>query len=132
VSLALNVSQKSARVEISRELLAFPESRPDRSVWSVYAGDETWVYLDNPRPSMWIGADAARPTRVPRTVASKKRMFWTDFFPTGIGAVDMLPAGQSFNMDFFIGTMLPSIAEDRAQTRPKMTARRTFLQLGAI
>jgi histone-lysine N-methyltransferase SETMAR len=41
----------------------------------------------------------------------------------------MLPAGQSFNMDFFRGTVLPTIAEDRAQTRPKLKARRTFLHL---
>jgi histone-lysine N-methyltransferase SETMAR len=125
----LNASQKASRVEVSRELLDFLESRPDRSLCKVYTGDETWVYFDNPRVSMWIGADVARPTRVRRTVASTKRMFWVDFSRTGIGAVVMLPAGQSFNKDFFTGTVLPAIVEDRAQNRPKMKANGTFLHL---
>jgi hypothetical protein len=41
-------------------------------------------------------------------VASKKRTFWIDFSQTGIGAAVMLPAAQSFNKDFFAGTVLLS------------------------
>jgi predicted XRE-type DNA-binding protein len=52
---ALNSSQKATRVEVSRELLALLESRTDRSLSNVYPGDETWIYLDNPRASMAIG-----------------------------------------------------------------------------
>jgi histone-lysine N-methyltransferase SETMAR len=126
---ALSSSQKAARVDISRELLDFLQSRSDRSLSRVYTGDETWVYFENPRTSMWIGADVARPTRVRRTVGSTKRMFWIDFSRTGIGAVVMLPAQQSFNKEFFDSAVLGSIVEHRAQTRPKLKASGTFLHL---
>jgi histone-lysine N-methyltransferase SETMAR len=54
-------------------------------------------------------------------------MFWNDFSRTGIHAMVMLRAGESFNMDFFAGTVLPSLAENSAQTRPKLKVRRLFL-----
>jgi hypothetical protein len=38
---ALNSSQRVARVEVSRELLDFQESRTDRSLSNGYTGDET-------------------------------------------------------------------------------------------
>jgi hypothetical protein len=126
---ALNSSQKAARVEISRELLAFLESRANRSLSNVDTGDETWIYLDNSRTSMWIGADVTRPPRVRRTVGSRKRMFWIDFSGTGIGAVVMLPAQQSFNKDFFAGAVLLHVVEDRELTRPKLKAYAIFLHL---
>jgi hypothetical protein len=56
-------------------------------------------------------------------------MFWIAFSRTGIGAVAMLPAGQSLNKDFFAGTMLPSIVDDRALSRPMLKASGTFLSL---
>jgi hypothetical protein len=56
-------------------------------------------------------------------------MFWIDFPRTGIGAVVMLPAQQSFNKDFFAGTVLLRVVEDRELTRPKLKAHGTFLHL---
>jgi hypothetical protein len=56
-------------------------------------------------------------------------MFWIDFSRTRIGAVGMLPVGQSFNKDFFDGTVLPSIVNDRAIGRPKWKASGTFFHL---
>jgi hypothetical protein len=91
---ALKSSQKAARVEVSRELLNFLESRTDRSFSNVNTEDETWRYLDNPRTSLWIGADVTNSIRVRRTVAAKKHMCWIEFSRTGIGAVVMLPAQQ--------------------------------------
>jgi hypothetical protein len=60
----LDRSQKAVPVQVSRELLDFLESRTSRSLSNVYTGDETWVYLDNRRTSVWISADVARPIRV--------------------------------------------------------------------
>jgi hypothetical protein len=56
-------------------------------------------------------------------------MFWIALFRTGIGAVVMLLAGQSFNKDFFAGTMLPSIVDNRALSGPKLKASGTCLHL---
>jgi plasmid maintenance system antidote protein VapI len=52
VLYTLNSSQKTVAVQVSRELLDFLESRTNQSFSNVYTGDETWVYLDNPRTSM--------------------------------------------------------------------------------
>jgi histone-lysine N-methyltransferase SETMAR len=126
---SLSDSQKAARVQISQQLLDFLNSRSSRTLCNVYTGDETWVYLDNPRTSMWIGADVERPTRTRRSVASPKRMFWVEFSRTGIGAVVMLPPGESFNKAFFTESILPSIVEHRARNRPTKRACGTFLHL---
>jgi hypothetical protein len=116
---ALHRSQKAARVQVSRDVLDVLDSRTDRSLSNVCTGDDTCVYLNNPRTSMSIGADVTRPIQVRRTVTSKKGMFWIDFSGTGISAVVMLPAGQSFNKGFFASTVLPSIVDDRALSCPK-------------
>jgi hypothetical protein len=108
------------------------ESRTDRSLSNAYTGNETRVYLNNLRTSMWVSADVTRPTRVRRTVTSKKRLFWIDFSRTGIGTVAVLPAGQSFNKDFFAGTGPPIIVDNRALSRPKSKASGTFLHLDKI
>jgi phenylpyruvate tautomerase PptA (4-oxalocrotonate tautomerase family) len=126
---ALDSSQKAVLVKVSRRLLDFLESRTGRSLLNVYTADETWVHLDNPRTSMWISADVTMAIRVRCTVTSKKRMFWTDFSRTGIGAVVVLPARQSFNKKFSSGTVLPSIVDNRTPSRPELRANRTFLHL---
>jgi hypothetical protein len=126
---ALDSSQNTVRAHISRGLLDFLESRIDRSLSNVYTRNEMWVYLDNPRTSMLIGTNVTRSNRVRRTVTSRKCLFWIDFSEIGIGAVIMMPAGQSFNKDFFAGTMLRSIDDNRALSPPKLKASGTFLHL---
>jgi hypothetical protein len=59
-------------------------------------------------------------------------MFWIDFSRTGIGAVVMLPVQQSFNKDFFAGTILLHVVEDRELTRPKLKAHGTFVHLDNV
>jgi hypothetical protein len=53
-------------------------------------------------------------------------MCWIDFSRTGIGAVMMPHAQQSFNKDCFVGTVLLRVVEDRELTRPKVQAHGTF------
>jgi hypothetical protein len=76
---------------------------------------------------MGIEANVMRPGQVRRTIASKQRMFWVVFSWTGIDAVVMLLAGQSFCQNFFVGTVLPSIVDDSALSRPKFKASGTIL-----
>jgi hypothetical protein len=47
-------------------------------------------------------------------------MFWFNFPQMGIDAVVVLPAGQSFNKEFFAGKVLPNIVNDRALSRPTL------------
>jgi histone-lysine N-methyltransferase SETMAR len=125
----LSAAQKLMRVALSEQLLNFLQETPDRTLSGVYTGDETWIYLDNPRTSMWIGTDVARPTRPRRLIGDKKRMFWIEFSRAGIGTVVMLPAGATFDRAFFIDTILAKIVEHRSRTRPKKQASGTFLHL---
>jgi hypothetical protein len=41
----------------------------------------------------------------------------------------MLPAEQNLNKEFVTGILLPRIAENRAQTRPKLKAKRNYVHL---
>jgi histone-lysine N-methyltransferase SETMAR len=125
----LDSSQKASWVQVSRQLLDFLESRADRNLSNVYTGDETWLYVDNPWASMSIATDVTRRTGVRSIVASKKRMFWIEFSRTGIGAVRMPHAGQSLNKDFFTGTGLESVVDERALSRPKWKVSGTLLPL---
>jgi hypothetical protein len=126
---ALDSSQKAVWVQVSRKLRDFLESHTDRSLSNVYAGDEIWLYLDSPWMSMWIETDATRPIRVRCTVAPKKRMFCIELSRRGIGAGVMLPAAQSFNKDFVAGTVLSSIVDDKALSRPKLKVSGSFPHL---
>jgi hypothetical protein len=126
---ALDTSQKATRIDISWEILVFLENHTDRSLCSVYAREETGIYLCNFLEAMWIAADVAQPIRVWRTVIFRKLMFWINFSGTWIGAIVMLPPEQNLNKEFFTGIFLSRITENRAQTRPKLKARRNFVHL---
>jgi hypothetical protein len=58
-----------------------------------------------------------------------KPMVWIDSSRPGIGAVVMLPEGQSLNKDLFAGTVPPNIVDERTLSRPKLKASGTFLQI---
>jgi hypothetical protein len=56
-------------------------------------------------------------------------MFWIDISRTGIVALVMLSAQQSFVRDFSNGTVLRPPVQWRAQHHPKMKVNGTFLDL---
>jgi hypothetical protein len=56
-------------------------------------------------------------------------MFWIDSSRIRVRAVVMLPAGRRFNKDFFTGTVLPSIFDDRALSRRQLKANGHILHL---
>jgi hypothetical protein len=56
-------------------------------------------------------------------------MSWIDSSRTRVRAVVVLPAGRSFNKDFFAGTLLPSIVDDKALSRRELKANGPFRHL---
>jgi hypothetical protein len=70
----------------------------------VITGDETWIYiyLDNPRNSMWLDSVALRPERperVRRNIGSKKVMitfFWSCAGVMLIDIMNMKPTDSGF------------------------------------
>jgi len=126
---SLDSSQKASRVRVAKELLQMLEQSSDQTRRNIFTGDETWIYLDNPRNSMWGGADVERPTRIRRTIGAKKVMFWIDFSMRGRWTVVMLPPGQSFNSDFFKHEVIEQFVADQREKRPRMGARGLFLHM---
>ena len=64
---------------------------------SVWTGDESWIYFDNPQDSIWIGKDEELPTRVRRSIRSKKLMISVIWSENGIKSISMLPNNVTFN-----------------------------------
>jgi hypothetical protein len=56
-------------------------------------------------------------------------MFLIQFSTAGVGAMVMLPPGQSFNRDLFIDKVLPTITNNMALGRAKSKALEPFLHL---
>jgi hypothetical protein len=112
--------------QVLKDLLQFLEGMSGRKLCNSYTGDETWVYIDDPRTSMWMGGDVATPI-VPRRTTGTRGACSGSSLP-GLILV-MLPPGQSFDRDFCVDNVLPKIIDDRALGRPKLKACGTFLHL---
>jgi hypothetical protein len=72
-------------------------------------GDETWVDFENPRFTIWVGADARRPTPPTQLIDAKKVMFWMCFTAIGIVNMVMLPPGETFDPSFLVDIILDSL-----------------------
>jgi hypothetical protein len=68
-------NRKSKSVRFSTELLRLRGSKSECQLANVYTGDETWIYYNNPRSSMWAGVDVARPICARPFIEEKKRWF---------------------------------------------------------
>lgn len=89
------------RVETAKEMLAVLENKSPAFLRNVYTEDETWVYLENPRKSMWVLNGDQVPTCPRQTIASKKVMIAVTWSPAGILSITPLPSNQKFDRDFF-------------------------------
>jgi hypothetical protein len=88
----LTASQKLERVKISRKLVGQLNKHRVNDLTHVIMRDKTWVYFENLRPEILIGADVRRQTRPKQLIVAKKVKFWVCFTP--IGMVDMTMCRQ--------------------------------------
>ena len=89
---------KAKRVIIATKML---ETIQNSKKWgNVYTGDETWVYLKNPRKSMWLQSGIKPPTSVKHTIGSKKVMITVIWSPSGMKLIAMLSDGDRFTKKF--------------------------------
>jgi len=91
----LTICQKSDRVSKAKIMVETLENIRYRS--SVWTGDESWIYFDNPQDSIWIGKDEEVPTRMTRSIGSKKLMISVIWSENGIKSISMLPNNVTFN-----------------------------------
>ena len=112
----LSESQRRERVALAHGLLGVLAS--DERDWiNIITGDETWVYLDNPREFMWQEAVLERPTKQRPTIGSKKVMFTVMWSAGGIKSISVLPPGGRFNREYF-EEVLDEMAAEIRKRRP--------------
>lgn len=115
----LNIDQKQKRCTIANELLSHLEMLGPKAWRNVITGDETWIYLDNPRSSMWQKSGIPRPKKPKHMIGNKKIMvtvFWTR---AGMESITYLPPGESFNCDYFKTQIMGDLENQLFQRRPK-------------
>jgi hypothetical protein len=112
---ALIAGQKLERAMISQKLFGRINKLQVNGLARTITEDETWVYFENPRSAICVGADVRRPTRPKQLIAAKKVMFWVCFTPIGIVDIIMLPPGETFDRFFFMGIVLDSLKKKLAQ-----------------
>ena len=103
---------RAQRVEKARTLLEFLCRANSTTLNSIYTEDETWIYYDNPRTSMWVLNGKDRPTIAKRTIQSKKLMIAVFCTRNGIKAVVSLPEGEKFTKEFFKNEVVGFLEEN--------------------
>lgn len=129
IPYSLNESQKRKRVEMAAELLEFLRPKSASQLKHVITGDETWVYLSNPRNALWHDTNMPRPERPRQTIGAKKVMITVLWSVAGFRVIEALPTGRSFNKDYFESTILASLEQEYARTRPVRKTNGIFIHL---
>ncbi len=109
---------KQKRVEIATELYNFLTSCTEHKLNKVLTQDETWIYFDNPRLSMWIDSNSEIPRVPKRTIGAKKAMVSVIWSRTGIKSITVLPRNNKFNKQFFGNVVLRDL-----RTKMKTTGK---------
>jgi hypothetical protein len=102
---ALAGGQKLERIKISRKLFGQFNKLQVNDLAPVITGDERWVYFENSRPAIWVGADIRCQIRPNKLMSVKKVVF----HPSRIVDIVMLPSGEALNRFFVVKIVLNSL-----------------------
>lgn len=102
---------KEKRVQIAINLLEFLENSNRDRLNRIFTQDETWIYFDNPRNSMWIENGSEIPQRTRPTIHTPKVMISVIWSRTCIKSITVLPSNQKFNKTFFAECVLGNLAK---------------------
>lgn len=120
VPYQLNSFQKAERVRIARLMLKKLENKDSKALSNIVTLDETWIYFQNYRSSMWVDAKAERPQRPKLTIGSKKCMITVAWNYKGVISITFLPKGEHFSRAFFFDTVIQDIVNVFSEKRPTM------------
>ena len=98
----LTPALRAQRVATAEKLLEFFDNASEATLNRVYTEDETWIYFDNPRTSMWVLNGSPKPTKPRQNIASKKCMIAVFWSRKGIASITKLPEDKTFNREFFL------------------------------
>ena len=101
---------RQKRVEIATELFNFLTACTGDKLNKVLTQDETWIYFENPRLSMWIDSSSEIPQIPKRTIGAKKVMVSVIWSRTGIKSITVLPKNAKFNKQFFGNVVLRDLS----------------------
>lgn len=110
----LSHSQKSDRVELSRQLLSMLEIQQVRSWHDIVTLDESWFYLCTDHEMIWLQSDEKVPERERPTIQSKKLMLTIVWNPNGFHLINVLSSGCKFNASHYVTNVLGPLTDWRA------------------
>ena len=96
--------QKGERVRIASEMLSVLADQRQHEL--LYTQDETWVYLENPRKTMWVMSGASRPREPKRLEGARKVMISVIFNANRIASITVLPRGETFTKTFYYDSVI--------------------------
>ena len=118
IPYVLDSGLRKKRVETSKILLSKLVNLSLRERSLIMTGDETWLYLDNPRTFMW-NREKIKLTKPKITISSKKIMISVIWSPSGFHSIVKLNEGKKFNKEFFIKEVLDELSNNIEKRRPK-------------
>ena len=92
---------RTKRIEKSLNLYNILKNFTPKLLNRVFTEDETWIYYNNPRRSMWIDNGSKVPQTPKNNISAKKVMIAVIWSRSGIKSITMLPQKTPFNKDFF-------------------------------
>jgi histone-lysine N-methyltransferase SETMAR len=129
IPFRLSNDQKADRVRVSQEMIMLLEGLGPIERQYLITGDESWIYWDNGIRGMWaMDRDHVDPS-VKHMISSRKTMVSVYFSRRGIVSLEFLPQGQTYNSQFFTDTVLASIDNKLAETRPKKRSKGAHLHV---
>ena len=97
---------REKRIQMATFLLTFLSNASEQTLDKVMTEDETWLYLNHPRKSMWLVPGKETPVNIKQNISSPKYMIAVIWSRTGVKSVTLLPNGQKYNKAIFISNVL--------------------------
>ncbi|KAA6379727.1 MAG: hypothetical protein EZS28_024750 [Streblomastix strix] len=107
----LSTSNFSQRVQLCRELLPQIKLFAKTYFINVITLDETWVFMKNYQPSIFIKKGGKQPERPRKTIADEKRMFTVYLLGGDIQFVHFLPKGTTMDSKMFTSEVIKPLQQ---------------------
>ena len=123
----LTDEQKIMRVEACKVMLRAIDAMENLD--NLYTQDETWISYENPRRSMWLLAGSTPPVGCKRGIGTKKIMISVIMSTAGIFSIDALPRGQSFNKEFYLGSVIKPFCKRIGKSRRQVQNKKVVIHM---
>jgi histone-lysine N-methyltransferase SETMAR len=117
---SLTSPQIQARKEGAKKLGEILSKAKATKYQSLLTGDETWIYLNNSPPAMWVPKDSPRPTVARKTIASPKVMMTVFFSGARFWHISVLPQKTTMTGQRFVDDILHPLQERINKEEPSL------------